>query len=75
MFINLSGEYFKFAFVKRRITPVLKKEAMKILFIMAPVVKDLVSRPIRLMRFIFKVRIIMFHTEIKIVTEFPKTKF
>lgn len=71
--MNFSGEYYKFALVNNRITPVLKNEAIKILIMIAPVVNDFVSNPILLIKLIFKVRMMIFQTEISIVTELPRT--
>lgn len=73
--INLSGEYYNSALVKRRMIPVLKNDAMKILFIIALVVRDFVSSPMLLISLIFTVRMIMFHTDIKMVTALPNNKF
>lgn len=62
-------EYFKFAFVKSRITPVLTKDATNIVVIIELVFKLRVSNPIVSMRDILSFLMTILIIEIKIVTE------
>ena len=67
------GEYYKSAFVKSKMMPVLMKEEKKILVMIKLVASDSVCNPIKLTNAMFIVRIIMFITEISTVTVLLRT--
>jgi len=71
--MNLRIEYSRSALVKSKRIPVLMNYVMKTLIIIIVVLMLTVSRPIYSINFVFKVLRIILNTEIKMVTDFPRS--